>query len=236
MYRLILLSIMFTVYSSTAWSTIIIKRFSTDEMVHRSDTIGVGKVTDIRYEYTDKKQLFTYTTVSCDTLLKGDESVTTFDVIQLGGKTDKFSRAVYGAPSYYKGEEVVLFLMTHESIKTLKKVVAMSMGKYSVITDEQDGTKYAVTDLTDLSFATEIMQHERQGEDIVKKPLNDFIEEIKQAVIEENATSDQSLGSTYKIDDTDNKFDWIKWIQKKCVSTANNLSDKYYNYVVEKQG
>jgi len=200
-------------------------------MVNRSDTIGIGKVTNVRYEFTDTKEIFTYTTISCDTIFKGDESVNTFDVIQRGGKTDKFTTAVYGAPSYQSGEEVILFLRTHNTMETLKKVVAMQLGKYSVITDEKDGKKYAVNDLSELHFLGE--KHIEKHEPVVKKPLNDFIEEIKQAVQKENTTPNQSLGSINKKIDT---FDWIKWIQKKCVSKANNLSEKYYNYVDKQKG
>ncbi|MCD6460927.1 hypothetical protein J7L67_09730 [bacterium] len=228
--RIIMLIILLT-YSSNVWATILPKRFSTDEMVNLSDTIGLGKVTNIRYEFTDTKEIFTYTTISCDTLFKGDESVKNFDVIQRGGKTDKFTTAVYGAPSYEKGEEVILFLQTHKTIKTLKKVVAMRMGKYSIITDEQDGKQYAVTDLSDIHFLRE-KDHDKHGY-IIKKPLNSFIEEIKQAVEKETTTMHQSLGATNK---TGNTFDWIKWIQKKCVSTANNLSKKYYTTIAKQKG
>ena len=230
MIRFIVLLIILT-YSSTAWPTILAKRFTTEEMVRRSDTIGIGKVTNVRYEFTDTKEIFTYTTISCDSLLKGDESVNSFDVIQRGGKTDKFTTAVYGAPSYQDGEEVILFLRTHNTIKTLKKVVAMSMGKYSVITDEQDGKKYAVNDFSELHFLGD--KHNEHQDSIVKKPLTDFIEEIKQAIQEENNNPNQSLGSINKTNDS---FDWIKWIQKKCVSTANNLSEKYYQIVNEQKG
>jgi hypothetical protein len=204
-----------------------LKRFSTREMASFSDTIVSGKVVDIKYATNDKKQTYTFIEIECDNVLKGKQETKRFKVVQQGGKTEHYTTAVYGAPSYAVNEEVVLFLGTSPKEETVKYVVALSQGKYSVIEDKSTGKKYAVNDLSEIHFLDP--KDQNPADKSVQIPLEQFIDDIKQAVqMEDQNTKTSGTGIMNQPSDG---VDWILWIRKKIVVYLNKMGYNYRNYI-----
>ncbi|MDX9703620.1 MAG: hypothetical protein RBU23_11335 [Candidatus Auribacterota bacterium] len=208
--------------SGVCLATILTKQFSTQEITSRADCIAMGIVTDISY-ITDNDQVYTVTNIECNLIFKGDPNETSFQVIQLGGKTDKYTRGVYGAASYAVNEEVILFLEDNKYQKSLKRVIGLSMGKYSVIEDPSTGEKFAVSDQTELHFVQPVK--DPFASRVIKKPLDEFIEEIQLAVEQHSGTS---MNINSPDDSSNHEFDWIRYIQKLIIDFANDMADKYY--------
>lgn len=216
-------------------ATIMLKKFSTEELTSYSDTIIAGKVRDIQYVETDKKQIYTYVTVECDDIYKGNKQVRRFQVVQEGGKTKAYTTAVYGAPSYAVNEEVILFLETYPKEEDIKRVVALSQGKYTVVADPSTGQKYAVTDLSEIEFLNEA-DHAVTAKPI-RIPLDEFIGSIKTAIQAEQAQEEGvfSAGSDSSRREP-GKFDWITWIRKKVVVYVNQMGAYYRAHCVKPSG
>ncbi len=208
-------------------ATLLVKQFSTQEITQRADCVAMGIVTDVNF-ITENNQVYTVTDIQCDRVFKGNVDEKSIQVIQLGGKTDRYTRAVYGAPSYAVDEEVILFMENNKYQKTLKRVIGMSMGKYSIIEDPDTGEKYAVSDQSELHFVQPVQ--DPFASRLVKKPLDEFIAEIQQAV-EQTSALNQSNTSTQT---PDKDFDWIKYIQKLIIDFANNMADKYYTVTTQR--
>ncbi len=218
-------------FSSPAESTIMFKKYTTGEMIDRSDTIVFGKVKDISFEQNNRNQVFTYTTIQCDDILKGNPSLNEFKVIEIGGKTAKYTTAVYGAPTYAINEEVVLFLRTNKYDKRLKRVVALNQGKYSITIDPQTGEKFAVTDLSDIGFVDKKDQESERK--LHKIPFEDFMRQIKTGINEENknTTTQDNYSDTSAIDKKNiiEKFDLVLWIREKIIFYSNKAAKNYKN-------
>lgn len=217
-------------------ATLMLKELSTDEMVQRSDTIAIGTVKDIEYKTNDKNQTFTYTTIECQDTYKGNKEIKTFQIIQIGGKTATYTTAVYGAPSYAISEKVIVFLQTHREQETLKQVIGLSQGKYSIIEDETDGEKYAVSDMKDICFLEE---HGHKHGKISKIPLETFIQDIKESVKKDKLETAERLKKPVVPLEIKrmglSRFNWIKWIKQKVVYYSNEFADKYDTHIAKKR-
>ena len=230
------------VWVSNAFTTIMIKQFSVEEMTHRSDTVVLGVVKNVEYKMNDRNQLFTFVTIETTDVLKGDTENTEFEIIEIGGKTEKYTTAVYGAPTYIQSEEVLLFLRDHIEKVDLKRVVGLKLGKYSVVEDSQTGNKFAVTDLNEIHFAepptdtesdnesdTHADSHGKEG---IRIPLDEMITQIQAAVAEETPAQTEANMSLHK---AQKEFDWMTWLKKQIVRYANKMGAVYKTYTINDQ-
>ncbi len=217
-------------------ATLMLKELSTDEMVQRSDTIVIGTVKDIEYKTNDKNQTFTYTTIESQDTYKGNKEITTFQIIQIGGKTQTYTTAVYGAPSYVVSEEVIVFLQTHRTQETLKQVIGLSQGKYSIVKDDTDEKKYAVSDMKDICFLEE--DGHKHGK-MSKIPLETFIQNIKESVKKDKLDTAERLKKTLVPLEIKkmglSRFNWIKWIKQKVVYYSNEFANDYNKHLAKKR-
>jgi len=221
---------------SNVSATLMMKKLSTDEMVQRSDTIAIGTVKGIEYKTNDKNQTFTYTTIECQNTYKGNKELECFQIIQIGGKTETYTTAVYGAPSYSVSEEVIVFLQTHRTQETLKQVVGLSQGKYSIVEDKTDGKKYAVSDIRDICF---LEQHDHNHNKISRIPLETFIQDIKKSVKKDILETAERLEKPIVPLEIKkmalSHFNWIKWIKQKVVYYSNEFADDYNKHIERKR-
>jgi|GEM_PF-1297331 len=226
-----ILSVYTIFYANPVSSTIMVKKYDTGEMIARSDTIVFGKVKDISYEENTQNQIFTYTTIECENIFKGNKSLTEFKVIEIGGKTEKYTTAVYGAPSYKINEDVLLFLRTNKYDKRLKKVVGLNQGKYSIINDTQTGEKIAVSDLSDINFVDKNDQNTQRK--IHKIKFADLIKQIRSGVEEENNAkaiqNQDSESARHTTGKPAEKFDLVKWIREQIIRYCNKAAVNYNN-------
>lgn len=223
--------VLFAAFSrATVEATIMLKRFSVDELTGFSDSIIQGTVKSVEYQRTEKKQIYTLITVSCDQTYKGGEK-RDITIIQEGGKTDTYTTAVYGAPMYDIEEEIIVFLKNLSETQPLNRVVALSQGKYSIVTDENTGEQFAVSDSRDIHFIEDTGLHNHgHAENVTKIPVEELIASIKQAVAAEEAAentqpSDQQEDLSGMAAET--SFDWIRWIRRKIIYYANQCGHYY---------
>lgn len=233
-----LLIIVYQFSISVVCATVMVKQFSIEEMTQRSDTVVTGIIQNVEYRMNDRNQIFTYVTVEATDVLKGSPQNTVFEVIEIGGKTDRYTTAIYGAPSYEKDEEVVLFLRDHIEKVELKRIVALKQGKYSIVEDEQTGQKFAVTDLHGIDFVEQPAQpaqptHVHSDGETIRIPLDELIHQIRTAVQEQAIQQDESYKES--LEKQQRRFDWAFWLRKKIIEYANKMGATYKRYVSDTQ-
>jgi len=154
-------------------------KLETKDLAEQAEAVVVGKVASSKAQWDDKKtKILTFTQVTItDTVkgdLKGDVTVRTF-----GGEVDGLAQIVPGMPQFDKDEEVVLFLKKDEKSFI---VVGMGQGKYSVLR-EKDKDAVVFNKLTGLTLGTKDdkggVTLDKNAPAPVKKPLKDFVDEIK---------------------------------------------------------
>lgn len=100
------------------------------EMVSAAKEIAHGEVVDVRSELTtDHRSIVTYVTLAVEQHLKGNlgESVT-FRVP--GGQVGRYRRIIVGAPTFERGDEVVVFLTSRGP--SIPYLFGLSQGVYRV--------------------------------------------------------------------------------------------------------
>jgi len=114
-----------------------------DELVAEADTIAVGTVTAVESEW-DNNRPFTLVTFSALEVLKGDASQTTITVRMLGGPNPEGAKlVVVGAPSFYLGDRMVVFIVGNETQAV--PFVGMWQGVYRVVYDTQQEAEVIAT-------------------------------------------------------------------------------------------
>jgi hypothetical protein len=135
--RLILL-ITIILIAAPSRATVIVPA-TLSELASEALAIVVGRVVDLDTLWTDgRRGIETLVTIEAVAYLKGNlgERV----VIRVpGGEVGAFRSIVVGAPSFHRGEEVVLFLTAHGP--SLPTVIGLSQGVFRVVTDISSGRK-----------------------------------------------------------------------------------------------
>jgi hypothetical protein len=128
-------------------------------LTQRAESVVAGKVTETRSRWTsDHEAIYTEVTIVVDRVLSGavkvGERVT---VRREGGTVDGIGMKVYGAPSFKKDEDVVVFL---ERRGQARYVVGMSQGKLQLYTDKA-GVRRLRRDLSEVAFTGPAPARER---------------------------------------------------------------------------
>jgi hypothetical protein len=110
------------------------------QMGDESALVVRGKVATVRSFWNDSQtKILTETVIAIDESYKGGGEATA-RILQLGGVVGTVRMHVHGAPSWTRGEEVVLFL---ERIDTANyRVSGLSQGKFKVERDPATGDPY----------------------------------------------------------------------------------------------
>ncbi|MCL5291468.1 MAG: hypothetical protein M1548_02935 [Actinobacteria bacterium] len=106
-----------------------------EELVGKSTLVPRGKIVAAKSDWTpDKKQIYTYITMTVKELLKGEEPAKQITIKQLGGRVGEMMLYVPDAPRLQLGEDVVLMLKRWDSEYV---VVGLADGKFGVRTDPE---------------------------------------------------------------------------------------------------
>ncbi|UCH84530.1 MAG: hypothetical protein JSW50_02220 [Candidatus Latescibacterota bacterium] len=150
--------------------------YQTPKQMGAESTLVVrGHVATVRSFWNDSNtKILTETIVNIDESYKG-EGETTARVLQLGGVVGTVRMHVHGAPTWTRGEEVVLFL---ESIDAASyRVSGLSQGKFKVERDPVTGDPFISYPMMG---GVEVLGAPTAGEEggaprSIKVPLDDFI-------------------------------------------------------------
>jgi len=119
-------------------------------LTSRAESVVAGKVVDVHAAWTsDHEAIYTDVTILVDRVLAGSVAAGDRVVVRReGGTVDGIGMKVYGAPTFTKDEDVVVFL---EKRGASRYVVGMAQGKLQLLTD-QKGVRRLRRDLSEVSF------------------------------------------------------------------------------------
>lgn len=110
----------------------------TEDLAHRADVVVVGKVTEVRSEWSaDRSRIYSNVTVLVDEHIKGDESQQSVVIATFGGEVDGVGE-VYSHTARFKTDEQVIVFAAADRQGRLK-VVGGDEGKVTVTKDELTG-------------------------------------------------------------------------------------------------
>ena len=99
-----------------------------------------------------RTRIFTYTTVRITRVIKGQPSLKTVVIRQVGGVVGKIGMRVAGSAAFKKGEQVLLFVEPAKGTPYFH-VMSMSVGKYTILRHPDTNEEYAVSAPSGLSYA-----------------------------------------------------------------------------------
>lgn len=106
--------------------------FGFRELVRQADLIVMGRCEEVRGTWNeDRSMIFTYITLSSEKCLKSSLCPSQVKIRHLGGAVNDTNMKVVGAPSFQKGERVILFLKG--SSEGYYRIIGLSQGKFSII-------------------------------------------------------------------------------------------------------
>jgi hypothetical protein len=115
--------------SSPSQSSVgIVEKLTVEELTARADSILVGEVTDIVCHQESEGNIYTQVTLAVEQTIKGQKK----EAVNLsvpGGELNGQTLWVEDAPSFQRGERVVVFLEEREGIFT---VVGGFQGKFTI--------------------------------------------------------------------------------------------------------
>ncbi|MFI5364474.1 MAG: matrixin family metalloprotease [Candidatus Binatia bacterium] len=115
----------------------------TAQLLAASDTVVLGHVTAIR-GLEAYSRLRTAVTVAVEQVVKGPQAAELI-VVEPGGFVGRQHRWIYGAPTFFLGERVLLFL--HRNPRSELETTFLGIGKFRVVRSSR-GTEFAVRNLT----------------------------------------------------------------------------------------
>jgi len=186
--KLILIAIaIFTLRGDVRGTTFML--MSDEDLVHGSSVVALGQVQGIATSSDSTAQMETQINVAIEEQMKGmPRSSVTFAIP--GGSADGVRRVVFGAPQFYLGERVLVFLRqrTDGTLSTN----ALAMGKYSVVSSSTgdvarrqlgaDGTAALAYDKTSNALTSAPTTDER--------PLDSFLDTLRQIAASEPASAE----------------------------------------------
>jgi hypothetical protein len=114
------------------------EELTTEELVRRADVVVVGKVTEVRSEWSrDRSRIYSKVTVLVDEHIKGDASQQLVVIATLGGEIDGIGE-VYSHTARFKADERVIVFAAADQQGELR-VVGGDEGKMTLAKDEVTG-------------------------------------------------------------------------------------------------
>jgi hypothetical protein len=111
---------------------------TTDELTRSADVVVVGKVTDVKSEWSpDRSRIYSTVTLAVDQHIKGDESQQSVIISTLGGEVDGVGE-VYSHTAKFKIDEQVIVFASKDRQGQLK-VIGGDEGKLTVTKEEETG-------------------------------------------------------------------------------------------------
>ena len=124
---------------SITWATEV-EYVSPRQMGNESVLVVRGKVASVRSFWNDAHtKIFTETVIQVDETYKGQEAGEV-RVVQMGGVVDNMQMHVYGALSWHRGEEVLLYLDRMDVDRY--RVAGFSQGRFHIERDPASGEPF----------------------------------------------------------------------------------------------
>lgn len=153
---ILLLVIFIFLFTGMVFATIVV-RMSVSQMVDRAQLVVEGTVTDTACRWDEAhRYIITEAQVKVSRTLKGKVGTSTITVRALGGEVDGVGLYVAGTPKFKIGEETLLFLERHP-VKDWR-VVGLSQGKFTLVTDKKTGSKMAISPATSQVISLEVLE------------------------------------------------------------------------------
>lgn len=170
----------------TATSATMFVMMSDEDLAHSSAVIVLGDVRSIATDSDAADQIATRVDIVVVDQIKGTPQPA-MTVVVPGGTAGEVRRVVYGAPQFYRGERVLLFLRQRTDGRLAPN--ALAMGKYTVVAAPTGaiarrqlggiGTTVLAYDKTSGALA--------QGASTDERPLEAFLDTLRQVVALEPA-------------------------------------------------
>ena len=147
------------------------------QMGEESALVVRGKVSSVRSFWNDSNtKILTETVIAIDESYKGGGDATA-RVLQLGGVVGTVRMHVHGAPSWTRGEEVVLFLEPIDAINY--RVSGLSQGKFKVERDPVTGDAFITYPMMDGAevLGTPSADGDGRTPHSARMPLSKFIDD-----------------------------------------------------------
>jgi hypothetical protein len=107
------------------------------ELVTSAAIIVHGRVADVHAEWVDgRRAVETFVTIDAAEYLKGSEG-SQITIKVPGGQVGRYRTIFVGAPTFERGDEVILFLKSDGS--SLPFVIGLSQGVFHVVSDARSG-------------------------------------------------------------------------------------------------
>jgi hypothetical protein len=144
------------------------------QLLAASDVVVMGQVKAIRGLEEDDS-LRTTVAVSVEQIVKGPDA-SEVTVVEPGGLVGQRHRWVYGAPTFFVGERVLLFL--HHNARHELETTFLGMGKFRVVRSAR-GSEFAVRNLTG-AHALALRRGRLEGSSTVTThALNDLLRSLR---------------------------------------------------------
>jgi hypothetical protein len=153
------------VRSSTYATTFVLA--DTEELLAASDAVVLGKVDTIQ-SVENQGELRTNVVVAVEEGLKGVHA-DQITVVEPGGSVGTQRRWVFGAPTFFVGERVLLFLRLN--VRQQLETTFLAMGKFSVVTSSH-GLEFAVRNLGDAQVLDGRDRHLKAGPAVTTHALH----------------------------------------------------------------
>ncbi len=117
------------------------RAMTTDELVKQSDVVVVGKVNQVKSEWSgDKSRIFTRVTLTVDQYLMGTGTGATLTLVTPGGEIDGVGEMYTHMPVFHKDEDVVVYAA--RDAHGAYRVTGGSQGKLMIDRDSDTGMQY----------------------------------------------------------------------------------------------
>jgi hypothetical protein len=153
------------------------------ELAVKARLILTARVLSLECAYDESKgMVFTYVRLSVTELLKGRLSSDEIVLREFGGETADHGTLIFGAPTFYKGEDVLLYLNTWQDGSL--HVHDMAIGKFAI--EREQGTGIALVRRPTTGAGVTI--EKRAGRSVIERmELAGFIGEIRKTLLSQQA-------------------------------------------------
>jgi len=142
---------------SMSRSSIVFKLEGTT-LAEEADLILIGLVKEgVSEEIKEEGGIFTFTTLAVQEVIKGPV-ISEIVIKEMGGTVGRRASMVLGAPRFFKGEKVLVFLRNTGG--GFFSVLGLSQGKFSIVKEPASGREMLVQDLSGLHFIGEEPQQQ----------------------------------------------------------------------------
>jgi hypothetical protein len=161
---------------------------SDEDLVHSSVVIVVGRVQSIRTATDSPARIETEVDLLVETQLKGQvpQSLT---IVVPGGTANGIRRVIFGAPQFFVGERVLVFLRQRPDGRLM--VNGLAMGKYTVVSTASGDAARRQLDGPGVAAAAYDRRRRAltRGTSTEARPLDDLLRTLQQIVATEPAAA-----------------------------------------------